>query len=637
MNETEFTMEPFRPLVDSRLLSDYPSAIRNKEHHAKVLAYFLSRVDRRRTSLTTRRKRYSYVDVVVSTWRTLSQEDSKRQTANMRKGSAIPVAANLPLIHTHIEDMVAFYVNVLMPHGQGFQQVPANVEESEGLNALIDLLNIDARKSKQRKQLAASLRALTKYNAGGFHLYWQDSFDQGTSKGNNIVESIDMYNFVWDGAVSDPADIPKDAEWAAVFEMHNALWFSRQEEMNLITGSARVLPRLKQQEVVEKAHTARYYRDPPTVSGVRPQDSLTGSGEYPEMDWAGYGAGLESEEVRYDGYEVIRMYCWATPRQLDLKGYARDELDSINLFHVVIAGGGTEILALDDISRSLRDGSMTEIPEIPFYLGYLNQDDLGEAQRSPAEQMIPFQNFASFLMNAHVMGTRGNIVGWLFYDPLYVSLNDVSPEEGAGRVPIRGLAGKDIRSVIQQFNSKYDTSNTIESIQFVRQMMNDYHPARALPAQLAGIDRAVKNQVSSIIHTANLRSQLLVQTLDADIMQPLIMAMWRNHVLHGGYSSTIPDDVLLNKLGSGIKQLNREAAEMNFRELLFMFIQNPDAAQPNSPIRNMMRYWGALQGSDTDLATLFGPEQEAQDGSTESNPAGPGGPDDLGGVAAPLQ
>jgi hypothetical protein len=595
-----------------------PAAFPDEETHDRVLLYLLQRLKSSSTQRLARMRRFARIDRTVSTWQKLSNEDTQRVIKQETTGVAQAVSVNLPLVHTHLEDMVSFYAQIYSPAVAMFFQQPESNLNNEAGKKLKDKMNADAEASKYFKWLASFIRTILKYNVGGLEIQWGDedglTIDQ-VADGMNHVRSLDMYNLMWDITVKDPAKIRNAAEWAAVAEIVNPMFLIRREKVGTYAGVKRALPEM---EIPGKNHTNHvvFYKHPPGEANITAEDQTTGSAES-NVDWASYGASLDNEGgIEVEGHELVRMYCWLNPQQFGLMSAEQVTNDyALWQFHIVDA---EHIVYAQPVMWTSRQ--ITFRHEIPFYAGFLLQDEMGANQRSTGELMSPFQNFASFLMNAHVLGARSSIYGIQGYDPHMFDFSKVEAGSTAVRIPSL-QPGRDVRSGLMKLDGSAETQNTMQNLMFLMQFVKEFFPAQALPSQIAGIDRAIGSQVAAVLQGAGRRQHMLVRTMDADIMNPFTHALFRNIAYNSNTPLTgLTDEQARRILGSGLQQLTIEQAEQAFRELLFAVIQNAQAAQELDVVA-MVTYWASLMNIPAPVET-FRRQQAPAPGADGQPPAG---------------
>lgn len=583
-----------------------------QENHDRLLSYLLGRIDDAKAGRQDRVTRFAKTDKTVSTWQRLTEEDAQRKNKQENTGQAQAIAMNIPLAHTHLDDMVALFANIYSPSNGSFFQAPStNAESREASTALIDKLNGDAKFSQFYTEICKMMRSILKYNVAGFHLMWsQDELEVNPEDkdGKNNIESLDMYNTWWDPSIKDPSRVAKEAEWGAMAMVKNRRYCISRNKRGFFTGVGAVINKNRS----TNGMTASYYRDPPASAGINWENDSSSKGG---MDWKAYGASLVSDgAVPTEGYEIIKMYCWLNPNDfgLEFEGDTTDDDDYV-LWQFWILDG-KRIVRLQPAYKATADAESGADQEIPMYMGNILLDDMGDSQRSIAELLAPFQSYGSFLINADVAGTRSSIWGLKGYDPSMFDIDGLNASNGIVGWLKSKIPGRDVRAGLMRLDGDVDTSRTMEKLSALLNLMREFFPSQALPNQIAGMDRAVQSQVAAVLQGVNRRLHMLVRVLDDSILGPLFYACWKNIAENqqGSYTG-LTDPVVRQILGSGLKQLDREAAEQAIRQLLFAIIQNPQSAQ-GYDIPALMGYWGQLLNSSINLSD-FKAQQPVQPGT----------------------
>ena len=601
-----------------------------KTAHDDLLSYLLSRLESD-TERPVRLQRLASMDKVISTWQRLTAEDSARKRKQESTGKAQAIAMNLPVTQSHVDDMAAFFAEVFSPHAGSFflapnQQVPPEMQK------IVDRLNDDAASCDLFSSISGAMRSFLKYNIGGFHNQWTpaagDEAATESPDGLNTTASLDMYNLLWDPAITDPKKIRTDAEWAAIVETANRRALVQGEQRGLYAGVGAVL--IQDETQLNSSYTqAQYYRFPPTNAGIANKDDLSG----PQIDWGAYGKSLGSERVELkNAYEVINMYCWLNSADFGLTyGQQQFTEDGYYLWRFRILNGERIISAVPVNKQSDTLVDQGKIV-IPIYAGYLQQDDMLGATRSIAELLGPFQSFMSFLLNAHVQGARGSIWGIKGYDPQMFDVDAIDNSDGTAAWIASKMPGRDVRTGLTEIKGTYDAGKTMDQVGSMMNLMQNFFPAQALPNQVAGLDRAIESQVAALLQGVNRRLHLLVRLLDGAVFSPLRFDLYRNLVENGSVSGAgLTDRQVQATLGSGTEQLNREVAEAAVRQLLFAVLQNPTIVE-NYDVSALMSYWASLLKLPVDLSRFALQRQPAAglDAAQASNPQA-----DANGAGAP--
>lgn len=611
------------PPVDTELqrLSD--------EDHQKLLQYLVNRLAYGNVGRGSRLTRYARIDRQISTWMKLSKDDSIREQQEDVTGRSAALPINLPLLATHLEDMVSFFAEIYSPTGREFYATPP-AEDSDSAKALANKMNRDTKARKYYKELCACLRALIKYNIGGLGVRWEDGDGVAELKQpGNRIEAIDMYNYLYDPTVSDVSKIPTDAEWTARVTTKNHMWLVRRALKGQLSRVDKFLTAATAEEVAAQNRLANrntkqgtYYRFPPSNVGLSSdgQDGQTTEGG--SINWESYGATLDSDsKPDIAGYEIISMYCWLNPNEFNLtvgegvqtsEGLNEDG-DGYVLYHFIIADSN-QILSARPAMMS--DAAMTEIPE---YLSHLTQDDMKEAQRSMMEMMRGFQRFASFLVNVFIAGARKNIWGGKAVDPSMFDTDKIEQGDVAFLLKSK-IQGRDVRTGLMSLDGNTGVQEAGQMLGQVMELVRTFYPSQALPAQIAGMDRAVKSQVSAVLQGSQRRLHMLCKLLDADLMNPTRTQCYRNIAANDAEGlENLDEEKVAKILGSGLEQLYAEKIAEMLKEILFAIIQNPESSQ-SFDLPALFTYWGRLQNTSFDLGDFVRQQPAAPTGPTPAAP-----------------
>lgn len=599
-----------------------------EEEHTELLEYLVSRLQTGHRTRPTRLTRYARIDRLISTWQKLSPEDSMREQEEDNTGRQQAISMNLPLLSAHLEDTVAFFGEIFSSQSKDFYAVPPE-KNSAPAKALADRMNQDTKSRKYYKELCSGLRSLVKYNIGGYSVRWEEGGGYGElAKPGNRIESIDMYNYAWDPSILDAARIAGEAEWAARFTLRNRMWLQRRAMKGQLERIDRVVTGQAEGYGANSGLSkARYWRHPPTYVGLNNDgsDSKT-SKAAGNVNWTAYGAALEGDDhPEIEGFEITEMYCWLNAVQFGLPASAggkdiaesfqegKDKVgNSYSLWRFLICNCEQVIFAQSVESKDAMP------PEIPHYLGYLTVDDTKEAQRSIMELLKPFQRFASFLTNIYVAGARKNIWGTVGVDPTMFDTSKLKQGDVASVLHSK-IAGRDVRTGMIKLDSSTGVQEIPQMLTMVFDIVQKLFPSQALPSQIAGIDRAVKNQVAAVMQGTARRLHMVAKIVDADIMTGLRMACYRN--LSAGDNTGLDgldEEMVATVLGSGIAQLNRETTASEIKEIIYAILQNPQAAGVFDLVK-LMTYWSRLMDSPSDLGDFVKAQVPAPSQAVDAN------------------
>lgn len=583
------------------------------EEQVDVLtSYLTSRLNAGTLARNRRAIRYGKIDKSISTWRQLNKEDSERLRKEESDGKSRPVPFNLPMLASHLADMSSYFTEALAPVSNPFFSASGQATEA----TLLKKMNQDALRRNYYGELNLTVRALLKYNTGGFTVEWDRDdghLNPQLAEPGNRWKSACMYNTIWDPAIRDVTDVPTKAEYAATFEMTNRLSIMRRALKGRLVRVEELLEN-EQPQGQKKA----YYKEPPVSAGLNDsgEDDKT-SGNSNEVQWSNYGLGVVTDlGPEADGFEETTMYCWLMPARFGLLTKAEiDALAEANMtphtflelwkFTII----GTDLLAAASPVVSREDFINGEKAEIPLYLAHLTQDQMKEAQRSAMELMRGFQRYGSAMFDIYLNGMRSNVWGKKAYDP---AMFNMTPEEAAD--PVGALrskkSGVDVRAGIQDISTKSGVEGALTAVTQTMDLKNSMFPTQQLPSQVASIDRAVKSQVTTVIQGAQRSLRVLLRTLDSSLMLPIRLAAFRNMKLYDGDGlEDLTSEAVAKMIGSGIESMEAERVAEALWQLLYAIVQNQESLQVFD-VPKLLTYIGRVANLSVDLGSFY--RQQAQ-------------------------
>ena len=625
--------------------------------HEELLEYLLGRLRAGVTPRDRKLHRFAKIDKLISTWQRLNKEDSERERMEEVSGRQQALPMNLPLLATHLDDTVAFFSEVFAPLSGGFYSAKGTDE----MKKLAEKMNEDSAAREYYTNVCLTFRSLIKYNIGGFHVEWEEADQQMSSvygRGNRWT-ALDMYNTLWDPAVTDVAKVSTEAEWAAIVEVKNRIWLIRK---GLSGELSRVDSLLADQENGKRTpavggfsaaqmKTSTFYR-PPSPSAGLPSDALddrTSTSDSRAMDWEAYGAALSGEQgTHIQGFEVVTMYCWIVPddfglisdadkKSMEKLGIALDKYVELWKFKIVDSKQivfAEPVVPLDESTQrtsAVAGSTLVGGSKIPIHVSFLNHDQMEQAQRSIMELLRGFQRFSSYLANIYIAGMRKNIWGITAVDGTMFDVTKFRQGDVAGLVESK-QPGRDVRSGLAQLNNTAGVEHAIGAIDSVFSIVQRLFPSQGLPSQVAGIDRAVKNQVSAVMQGATRRLHMLARLVDSSLFTPSRRTAWEN--LNRSDSEGIKgmkDEEVSKVLGSGILALEVERIVELLTEIMIALIQNPEAAK-EFDTSSILSYISKLRNLGVDLNDFKREAPTPNPGEANGNPSNP---DDAGNPPIP--
>lgn len=594
------TVHPKHPLKDAK-------------NHKKLLEYLTSRLMLDAPNRDQRVKRYSQVDRDVAGWMRLSDEDRKRKNKHDVDGTPQATQVSLPLSWVHLDDMMTYYAQTFSPN-RGMFYHTATPESATDATQLVSLMNNHAVYGSYYRHLLRSIFNILKYNVGGIITNWATDFgpklemdvdgkDSVTEvpifKGNKI-EAIDQYNVFYDPTV-DPTCLYNEGEWFAVARAKSHFWLKKRALAGLYFNCDTALA--SEQNVSE----LRWYKDAPTEARLAEDETKAG-----ETNWVSFMTGMDSPLMN-NVFELVTFYIRLNPNDFNLIEGTREAKAQRNRYEIwkITLLNGAQIIEAQYMNNIHG--------YLPCFFGTINDDMMKESSKSAAEILNPLQQFSSFLLNAHVLANRKNIYGTTFFDPSRVDYDKIPAGEVAARVPIKAQGyGQDIRTMVYHDNHQLDTKQTLEDLQGMLGIINQFFPTQSLPGQIAGIDRAIDSQVAAVQQGSNRRQHKNARLIDDTMMRPFRFSLYYNIVQFQedgeeiiDYASGESDKVDLSKLretnlafliGQGLKAIDRQNVASQMRELIFAMIQAPQIVQAaRIDLLGMLDFWTSMMDIDANM------------------------------------
>lgn len=552
--------------------------------HNDMLNYFLSRIKGAESTRQRRLARQRTIDKSISTWQRRNLEESERLSLEEATGKVQGIPSILPLMGIHLDDMVAYFSEIFTPEAQDIYNVPSDMQDmDEAAASLVKVMNRDARHTGSHVTISSAIRSALKYNLTGIEVTWSNETD--SSEGGNRMRPVDMYNATWDPTVQNLHDVSEKAEWFAQFSLVNRKYLVKQVETagwdaKRVQAAIKKTVDSKNSSSVygTEAASTEFYVHPPTYIGIEPQgeDTKSGSDNFAQgsqnlTDYfpsAGNIQGTGTPCIE-GSYELTHMYIWFDPS--DFGANRMESQDRYELYSVYIVN--SQHIVYYERLVSPADEELDE--RLPVFMSHYIVDELGAAQRSPMELMSAFQRFASFLLATWIELARKRLYGVNFYDPSVINPKKLQEGQVHGWIPMQ-LKGRDIRTAVSSLDLAGEMDNIIGMLGQVLNLVQTFFPSQNLPAQIAGIDRAVKSQVSAVLNTGQARLRFQTRLLDTMLLHPVRQQQARNHFRNaadGKWQVLSEEDVSLI-LGSGLKSLNAERVENLLKEVLGFVAQS---------------------------------------------------------------
>lgn len=596
----------------------------NAKNHETLLCYIKERMDLSRNLRDGLFPRFAATDQTLAGFVRLNAEEKAQKRKNEAGEPPKPVSMSPQIALTQLGRGVTFLASVFSPEGGIFEALTTK-DKQDVANALTEKMNEDSVKGRYFREYAKFFLNVLKYNLGAMHVQWKEEWGLGFKPdaggtgipermlmhAGNYVKSLPMYNTFWDPSVA-PCDVHKEGEWVAWAEGVTPFKFKRAIEAGEYFNTKDVINGGPASSRLDNL----WYKAVPQVRLDFTGFSNAGTGADGNVDWTSILSAGSQNIKGYDGtsgVELLHMYIRLIPTEF---GLTDDKTrNKMEIWYICVANG--QRIVATSMQNNMHN-------YLPICFCQPNEDDLGVQVKSVAENLAPFQEVISFMLNSFVASTRKNIWDLMVYDPTVMDLSSVGSDVAA-RVPMGpGGYGKDPKASIFHFNKTLETEKLITQIQEMLQLMEWVFPTRMLQ-QVADIDRAVKDQVAAAVAAAQRESWKLAKIIDDQAFSPLRFVMYSNNIQYGGKlqvynektgvwdefdSSALRGTRLEFKIGDGLKTIDKLSRQLAAKEILNMILSSGSAAEFDIP--SMVDYFSSTQGVEFDLTQFRKTDEQKQ-------------------------
>ena len=573
---------------------------RDAKNEKKLLDFVRERLDSTKQARDTMLTRLRDIDIQVSGFIKLDEEDKKRDIDNKVGKAAKATKMNLPLVMAQIDEMQTFLLTVFAPDGELFQAIAAP-DRMDLAKAFARYTNTNGQRVDYFGEFSKFLNNMLKYNIGAMTALWEDRAGQivgNDESGNakikdaivwqgNVLQSLDMYNFLYDNTVH-PTKLASDGEWFATVSLNTKFRARKMEKDRELFNVARFADDISGVERI-------YYRGKPSV-----RDNTTSGIDF---SWDAWWMNDGNPELQ-PGIEIVRFITWLTPADFGISDSKEMELYQIKMCNGRFIG---QVQKLDGTAALLPIGVSTPII-----------DDLDNNQRTYAEQLLPLQHFSSFLLNSHVDATRKALFGIKVYDQtVFGRLDKQMSDLVSGWIPTKaGAIGTDLNKAFRQFNDVPATQNNVADVGRMNELMQLILPTN-MSKNIVDLDRATMYQAAAAVQATNRRALKLARVVLGQALIPIKTIMIYNTYQNQDVIDTFDDagkPLQLNPkqireakveydLADGLQGLDRLLIMNVYQQLIQMVLQSQQAMAETDIIK-LLDHFTSLAGDKTDFTAF---------------------------------
>lgn len=581
----------------SALPKNHP--FKDNANHTLLLNHCKNRIMLGKDLTNSLRERFRIIDQDLNGFVNLSTADRKRSRDNARGLPRKPTDMVLPIADAKIDELLTFLMQVFWPN-EGMHNAYSSYQKQNLANSFALLMNKHGQFFQHYSKITEFFYEALKYNFSVLWLGWKQTKgmkletdpvggvdykdDSVLFEGNNI-ENVDPYNFFFDPSIS-PVNIGIDGEFAGEVKMFSSWGILKLAAAGEITNMVAAIKRGKGEQV--------FYNDHPIV-----RFDYSSAAQGVVTDWQSWASNRGGAKM--NGNEIVFMYCRIVPKDFGLS-----PSEKIEIWRFGIMNGHTIVYAQNEERAHKR---------IPYVCAIPKPDNLFMQKKSAAEDLIPLQNFASFLLNLHLNASRKSLFGITVYDPNFI---DLSQSEGdvAAKLPTkRSLPpnGK-IDDYIKEFRDSPETAMLVDQTEKIFAMLETILPTNILK-QVTDLDRATTYQAAATVQGTNRRSLKMAKNIDDQAVTPLKYMMMYNiqelqpevtiiNPANGSEVKISPAALrgqdLSSEIGEGLQSIDKLMIINLLHDVINAILQSAQASQ-EIDIVSLLNYWTTLIGDRTDL------------------------------------
>ena len=403
------------------------------------------------------REQLRQVDLAFMRELDYTQENIRARLANMYGDPSRFQNITMPIVAPAVENAVAYQASVWLTGSPLFPVVadPSNQDAAMQLQTIID---DQASRGGWIRELLLFFLDGFKYNLSAIEVAWKDvvtpafETDMGYKGGKegkpkqviwsgNRIERWDPYNTFFDSRYA-PAEIPERGEFCG-----NTKLYTRTELKTFINSlpykiSANIKPAFESGGGFSAGGYSPGGIESYFIPQVNPWALINKNPRATTdwMMWAGVTGG--DNKVMYKNmYEVTVLYARLIPSDFSLNDVPAPNTPQV--WKLIIVNHQVLIFAERQTNAHYL---------IPVFFGQPKEDGLMYQTKSLAQNVRPFQDVSTALVNSLVHSRRRAVSDRVLYDPSRVSEKHINSENPSAKIPVRPAAyGKPLQEAVYAF------------------------------------------------------------------------------------------------------------------------------------------------------------------------------------------
>lgn len=410
-------------------------------------------------------------DLIYMREQDYTQEQWRARLANQRGDPNRLQNITVPIVAPQVESAVVYQSSVFLS-GNPLFGVVAPPQYQDAARQMETIIDDQAIRGSWAAEFLMYFRDGFKYNLSAIEVAWnrrivpvletdvsistKEAIPKQIIWEGNTIKRWDLYNTFWDTRVA-PRNIPEAAEFVGKTEIMSRI----QLKMFINSLPDRMESNLKQafESGWGGANTSydKYY-----VPFVNPAALLSVTDPRATTDWMAWAGLLESnnqQKIQYQNmYQVNTLYARIIPSDFGLEVPSKN---TPQIWKFIFVNG--QVLIYAERQTNAHD-------LIPVFFHQPKEDGLDYQTKSFQDEVTPFQQAGSFLLNSAFSARRRALSDRALYDPSRVAEKEMNNPSANAKIPVRAAAyGKPLNEAVFPFPFRDDQSG--QALQEMQQMM----------------------------------------------------------------------------------------------------------------------------------------------------------------------
>lgn len=470
-----------------------------------------------------------------------TKEHQRAQAAN-RTGDATKFQdVTVPIVMPQVEAFVTYQTSVFLS-GHPIFGVVASPEYQDAALALEAVITDEATKGAWKAELIRFFRDVGKYNLGACEVSWDKitvpsyetdiSFSEREAKTKEViwegnrVKKLDLYNTFWD-TQCHPRDVAAFGEYAGYNEMVTRI---KLKQLISKLGSDAIIGNIA--KAFNSGTPLQEYYIPQINPKALVAMATSAMGGTDWFSWAGIAGGREDLQYK-SAYIVTTLYIRLLPSEFGIKAPSPN---TPQIWKFIIVNQSVVIYA----EKQTNAHDM-----LPIIFACPNDDDIKYQSKSLANNVQPFQQVATAMMNGMVASLRRSVNDRAIYNPLYIEARHINDSNPAAKIPCKpsAYAGVPLDQMYHsipynndQFPVLMQGSNTMMAFADIVSGQN-----KAQQGQFVKGNKT-QHEYADVMQSANGRSQLASLILEDQFFSPVKQIIVSNILQYQGEDELYHDE-----------------------------------------------------------------------------------------------